>query len=250
MTNAYPRRAVLAWGLAGCLPVAARGPTGPAGAASTANPGGTALVTQLLRITGLTLAPGQLRDAPGAVGSVWVADTKGAGAPVRWSSGSGFHSPVFGADGRVWALQEEALVRFNAPGQEPVRIQRVPGALKLVGMSKGDLIVLMADPLHPLAALPPAGGALRMLALDPRSDAVRQMLSRMRGQARGTQRFTVGPQRQSREGISRRIEWHDIILQPRDGSAPVNISRCDGVDCLQPALDERGERLAYIRVDG
>jgi hypothetical protein len=211
------------------------------------------LIERLLRITGLALAPGQLRGPEDAVGSVWVVDVRGTTPPVRWTQASVYRSPVFAADGRsLYALQDDRLVRLDAPGRAPVALQRLPGVRKLVGLAEGELLLLRQDLRQPLAALPLAtpGAEPRLLPIDPDAEDARRLLGRMRGESRGTEQFTVGPQRQQREGTAGRIEWHDIVLQPRAGGAARNLSRSDGIDCAQPALDARAERLAYILADG
>jgi hypothetical protein len=88
-----------------------------------------------------------------------------------------------------------------------------------------------------------------VLALDLTSDDTRRLLSQMRGEARATEHFVVAPLPQSREGRSGMLEWQDIVLQPRDGSALRNLSRSGGSNCGQPALDPREERVAYVLAD-
>jgi hypothetical protein len=172
---------------------------------------------------------------------------------MRWSTGFSFRSPVFTADGLgLYALLDEQLYRLDGPGSRPVPLQRLSSVHKLVGLLDGELLLLRDELRQPLAALPlaPAAAVPRLLPIDADSDEARRWLGRIRGEARGTEQFVIGPQRQEREGLAGRVEWSDIVLQPRDGSLPRNLSRSGGLDCAQPALDARVERVAYVVVDG
>jgi hypothetical protein len=213
-------------------------------------PAKPSLIKRLLRITGLSLAPGQLKGPGDVNGSIWVAGLGGTEAPQRWSRRGGLHSPVFDAEGRsLYVLRGEELLRLDGPGREPVKLQVLQRAQKLVGLSDGELVFLRTDPRQPLGAWPLDGGAAHLLDVDLTSDETLRMLGQMRGESRGTDTFVIGPRQQSREGKSGPIEWLDIVLQPRDGSPARNLSRANGTDCGQPALDPRGERVAYVLVE-
>jgi len=209
----------------------------------------SSLLQRLKRITGIGLSPGQLRGSS-VRGSIWATGIGGDEAPVRWSRDGGLCSPVFDAEGsRLYVLRGEELLRLDAPGSEPVRLQRLERATKLIGVSDGDLVYLRSDAKQQLGAWPLDGGEAQPLALDLTNDENRRLLSQMRGEARATERFVVAPRQQSREGRSGMLEWQDIVLQPRDGSAPRNLSRSGGGNCGQPALDPREERVAYVLAD-
>lgn len=159
---------------------------------------------------------------------MWRISACGSWAPAETGA------PAHGLPARLLQRQRQRHaqafeLRLDGPGCEPVRLQRLARVLKLVGV---------------------AGGAPRILAFEPDTEQARSILGRMRGEARGTEQFVIGLQRQSREGMSGCNEWQDIMLQPRDGAPGRNLSRSDGIDCAQPALDARGERVAYILTGG
>ena len=75
------------------------------------------------------------------------------------------------------------------------------------------------------------------------------LLGRMRGQSRGHGEMLVMVQTQSRSGLSRTLEWTDIMTLPRRGE-PANLSRCEGLNCSQPALSADGARVVFVKADG
>lgn len=209
------------------------------------------LLERLLRISGLSAAPGQLRGPDPEPGSLWVV-TPGTGpaeTAERWTSASRYAWPVFAADGSLYALDGDSLVRITAPGLDPVRVQALPGVVKLVGFEPGapdELIVLRHDAAAPLAALALRSGALRTLALDLSNPKAQHLLGRMRGQDRGNAEWLLLVQTQSRRGLARTLEWTDIVALSRRGDAN-NLSRCDGVNCSQPALSVDGRRVVFVK---
>ena len=208
------------------------------------------LLERLLRISGLSAAPGQLRGPDPAPGSLWVV-TPGAGPAERWTSASRYAWPVFAADGSLYALDGDSLVRITAPGLDTVRVLALPGVVKLVGFEPGahdDLILLRHDTAAPLAALALRSGALRTLALDLGNAKAQHLLGRMRGQDRGNAELLLLVQTQSRRGLARTLEWTDIMALSRRGDA-ANLSRCDGVNCSQPALSADGRRVVFVKAD-
>lgn len=213
--------------------------------------GAETLLEKLLRITGLSAAPGQLREGEATPGSIWVCDIRG-GAPVRWTDGGGFRSPVFAiADGSVFAIAGQTLVRIPAAGAPPVALRSVPGLAKLVGFDSqapNELIVLMDDSTAPLAALSLVTGTLTTLPFDRGAPGQDRLLSQIRAQDRGRGDLRVLVRKQQRQGLSRTIEWTDVMVQLAPGE-PRNVSRCDGVNCSQPALSPDATRVVFVKAD-
>lgn len=213
--------------------------------------GAETLLERLLRISGLSAAPGQLRDGETAPGSIWVCEIGGA-APVRWTSSGGFRSPVFAAsDGSVFALADQTLVRVPAARVAPLALQPLRGVAKLVGFDIGapdELIMLMDDGAAPLAALSLVTGKLVTLPYDRRAPEQDLLLSQIRAQDRGRGDLRVLVRKQQRQGLSRTIEWTDIMVQQGPGE-PRNLSRCDGINCSQPGLSPDGARVVFVKAD-
>jgi hypothetical protein len=246
------RRALLATGLAALLPKRADAASDKAQerASDIAKTEETWL-DKLLRISGLSAAPGQLRDGETAPGSVWVVDARG-GDPVRWTRDGGYAWPVFGAgDGSVYALHGETLVRIAAALSAPQRLFALTGVDKLVGFdprAPDELIVLQGDRTAPLASLAMKTGARTALPLDRDAPAVQRLLGQIRGQGRGVGQNQVLVQKQRRQGLSRVVEWTDVLVQQGGGELR-NLSRCDGLSCSQPALAPDGAQVVFVKAD-
>ena len=46
--------------------------------------------------------------------------------------------------------------------------------------------------------------------------------------------------------IARKFGWTDVYVQ-RGTAVPVNVSVCDGVRCLEPALSPDGRKVAFVK---
>ena len=210
------------------------------------------MVEKLLRVSGLTASPAEMRgpgDEPEA-GDVWVVSP--GGAPAALTSGGGYRSPVFSPDGSVFALKGDAVVRV-APGSVAT-LQKVSGALKLVGFDgrNADEVVVLLDrggAGSPLGVLSLKSGKMATLPYDAKSDGERRMLVQIRGQERVYGDASVYVKTESKRGMTRAIEWTDVYLR-RGNQPPQNVSTCDGVNCGQPALSPDGRRVAFVKSGG
>jgi hypothetical protein len=207
------------------------------------------VLDKLLRIAGLTAAPGQMRSEEVGSGSIWVANLE-RGTVNRLTADSGYRSPVFSpADSSIVALKDDLLVRIPPEGGAPTAIQKVPGAVKLVGFDgkhPDEIVILLDGGSSPLAVLSLKDGKIRTLPYDTKSDAQRHILAQIRGQDRVYGTTSVYLKTERKQGLSRAIEWTDVYLQ-RDGSMPQNVSGCEGANCAQPALSPDGRRVAFVK---
>ena len=213
------------------------------------------LVQKLLRIAGLTAAPTQMRGPADEVepGNIWIAPAD-KGAAKALTTDGGYTSPLFSPDGRVYALKGGTLVRLPQETGAGVAVHKVPGAVKLVGFdgaNADDLVLLLDAPRagSPLGVLSLKSGRVTPLPYDAASEEQRRMLAQIRGQEREYGTTTVYTKTESRRGLARSLQWTDVYIR-RGTAAPRNVSTCDGVRCVQPALSPDGRGVLFIKAEG
>ena len=212
------------------------------------------LVDKLLRIAGLTAAPAQMRgpDEQVDAGRIWIANLeRRTVSPV--TPDGGYRSPVFSpTDGSIFALKGDTVVRIPPAGGQPTVLQRLTGAAKLVGfdgVNSDEIVVLLEGGNSPLAVLSLKTGTVAALPYDATSAEQRRMLAQIRGQERIYGTTNVYVKTESKQGLSRAVEWTDIYVR-RGAFPPQNVSRCDGENCAQPALSPDGRRVAFVKAGG
>jgi hypothetical protein len=210
------------------------------------------LVQKLLRIAGLTAAPSQMRGPGDEVdpGNIWIADLNRHTTKAVTNDG-GYRSPVVSSDGKIYALKGDTIVRMSLGGGAAAPVQKAPGATKLVGFENdsGDDIVVLLDAAaaaSPLAVVSLGSGKVTPWSYDPRSDDQRRIVAQVRAQDRVYGDTTVYAKTETKQGLSRNLEWTDVYIR-RGSGAPQNISRCDGDNCVQPALSPDKQSVAYVK---
>ena len=83
--------------------------------------------------------------------------------------------------------------------------------------------------------------------MTPRRMQQRRVLAQIRAQDRTYGETTVYTKTETKPGLSRPIEWTDVFVRRGSGS-PQNVSVCDGVSCVQPALSPDGRSVAFVKV--
>jgi len=173
-------------------------------------------------------------------------------APAALTAGGSYRSPVFFAgDATLLALEGENLVRVPLASGSPTRLRTVPGAVKLLGIDRSDgdrvlLLVAASDGNSELAALSLKTGKLARLPHERDDRDQRRLLSHLRGEDREYEGISLYLKTESKPGLGVSIEWADVYVK-RGNDPSVNLSRCDGADCRQPALSHDGRRVAFIR---
>lgn len=208
---------------------------------------------RLLRISGISASPSTLKG-PGddvETGQIWLAEV-GPKRTHGLTVGNGYRSPVFMPRGNdILALQGNDIVRLSSAGGEPKKLYAVSRATKLVGFSLDDpdkvLILTEHDAGHSgVGLLSVSTGKVTPFAYDPASSEDQHMIEHLRSWDRVYGNKSVYVKRQTKQDLSGTVEWTDIYLKAGD-EEPVNVSKCNGVNCGQPSLSAGGELLVFIR---
>jgi hypothetical protein len=213
------------------------------------------LLTKLLRVAGLTAAPSQMRGPAddAAVGNIWMVSIDRRDARALTTDG-GYRSPVFLPNGStVLALRESTIVRLGVSGRNAAPVPVKTGVAKLVGVDSAnasEVVVLLEAPDpsgSPLAAVSLQNGTVTALPFDASNEAHRRLLAQIRAQDRSYGDTTVYTRTESKPGLSRPVEWMDVFLK-RGAASPQNLSACDGVNCVQPALSPDRRSVVFVKV--
>ncbi|MBM3340992.1 MAG: hypothetical protein FJY56_02615 [Betaproteobacteria bacterium] len=209
------------------------------------------VLSRLLSSLGITDVPGQVRSG-GETASGDVMLWGGGAEPAQpLTTAGGYRSPVFGRKGEALALKGDTLVSIALAGGAMRELRALPGAIKLLGVNKDNpdelYVLLKHNGVLGLAAATRGGNTLTALSLDAATHKDQAQLAALQDDARdyGTTRLFLTTQ--SKRGITgRSVEWTDVFVS-RGNAAAQNVSRCDGRNCVQPALDLVTGQVLYLR---
>jgi hypothetical protein len=201
----------------------------------------------------ISYTPGALKSPAGASsGQIWIANLKNNSAHLLTSSGN-YRSPIFLAGSAdILALRGNDIVRIPSTGAEDTKLHSVEGVLKLVGAGGSDpnqvLALLRSEGgSHPrVAFLAVDTGVATELPYDPASSQDLQLVEDLQGWSRVSGENRIFVKRQTKESFAGTLEWTDVFLIAH-GQQPVDVSRCDGVNCGQPSLSQDGSLLVYVK---
>ncbi len=221
---------------------------------------------KFLRITGISATPstskeGQSEDA----GDIWVGEIGGV-SRLRLTSTGDYRSPVFSADGReVFALRGNPpaieLVRIGTSGgDEPITVRKAPRVTRLVAVDREEsnrLVVLTGEKGAPTDLAFLSIDSDRILSLRP-EPADKSYTDALALAARWDRRYavpgfpsvevTVRPTPGGEPKIPGAPPGTDVFVN-EEANEPVNLSRCRGDRCLQPALSPDGKLVAFVRIE-
>lgn len=209
---------------------------------------------RLLRVSGIADNPSTLKG-PEQVGSgqIWVVESGGMEAHGLTASG-GYRSPVFTPLRKsVVALKGTDIVRLRVSDGATERLYTINGIIKLVGFSRDDpdkVLVLTegASGRPHVGWLSMKTGRIAPTPYDTASSEDQRMLEHLRGWDRVYGGTSVYVNRLTKQSLSGPVEWTDVFL--KEGSDnPINVSRCEGVDCAQPSLSADGRLIVFVKVE-
>ena len=209
-------------------------------------------IDSVTKALGISKTPSAMRGESGIFdGDIRVVGIDGS-APAALTAGGGYRSPIFVADDTaVLALTGTHVVRIPLKGGTPMQLHAVPGAVKLLGVDQNDaqkilLLVETQERGSELASLSLKTGKIIRLPHERSDRNQRILLSHLRGEDREYKELSLYLRPESKSGMGGNIEWKDVYMK-RGTALPVNLSRCDGVDCRQPTLSHNRQRIVFIR---
>jgi len=227
-------------------------PPKPAPAPSAKQKAAPSFIDRVLKFLGISDSPGTLKS-PGddRSGILWVADL-GSRTTHAVTRDGGYRSPIFLPESNdIFALSGSDVVRIS-PSGEMKKLYAIAGLTKLVAGSTGNpdtLLILLtgnAGEHSRVGLLSVSTGKVTPLAFDPNSSADLQMVEDLEGWTRRYGDKQIYVRRQTKQALSGPVEASDVFLKAA-GQEPMNISRCNGVDCGQPCLSDDGRLLIFVK---
>ena len=232
----------------------AQSPNDTSKKAASTPPKSRSFIDRVLDFLAISYTPGAQKGPAPSVsdGQIWIAEVK-TGSTRALTTDANYRSPVLLAGGTdVLALRGSDIVRIPSSGGEGIKVHSAGGIVKLVGAGSRDprrILVLLRNESssHPhVGLLEVDTGTVTDLPYDPQSSEDLQMVEDLEGWSRSCADSRVFVKRQTKELLAGTMEWSDVFLVAH-GQPPVDVSRCDGVNCGQPSLSQDGSRVVYVR---
>lgn len=207
---------------------------------------------RLLRFAGISATP-SAQKAPGdeaGAGDIWLVQVNSSQA-LRLTRDGGYRSPIFLAgDEKIIALNGPDLMEISITGGEPKKLLCAKQVVKLVGANMDDpnsILVLMEDQSRSpgLGLLTLNDGSVTKIPREE-NEEYRKALTHAEGWERVYGTTKVFVKTEVKNDLVGTVEWSDVYLK-QEGSRPINISRCDGVNCGQPSLSQNRRSVAFIK---
>jgi hypothetical protein len=212
----------------------------------------TDLLSVLASFLGISATPSQMKGPDGAAvtGDIWVADAH-VGAGRQLTTDGDYRWPVFDPKGsRIVALRRSDILEIPLSGGPSKVLQSVPGIEKVIGFDRHSptrVLALKGSAKEQIVVVSLETGELTTIAYDPRSPASQALLAHLRGEERAYGATTLYVKAETKTDLTGAVlEWTDVFIKEA-GAAPRNVSRCDGVACMEPALSADGSIVAFVK---
>lgn len=204
----------------------------------------------LSRITGISVTPNMLRgDDPDFAGDIWIAELK-TNTQRRLTRTGRYRSPVFlPGETQLLALKDNTVVKLALDGGAEEPMASLSNAEKLVGASAaGTAVLFVAKDKEQIIVGVLDWQTKQITRLDYDQEADAKMIAHLRGWERvydgGSK--VLFTQTETKEVADKTVLWSNVYYRQGQQAAQ-NISRCDGVNCGQPALSTQARMVAYIK---
>jgi hypothetical protein len=208
---------------------------------------GDSFLAALLRFTGITVTPNQVRGSDSFMeGDIWLVHVGGteASEPRKITSDEVYHTPLWIPGSQsILAMKGDKLVRLNAHGHEEKTLHTLTDTTVLLGFDKNNptLVLVLQESLAGVLTL--ANGQITPLPYDKEKPEDRYGLDQLRSGFRDYGTAQVSIENQHRVGPQGHFKQSSTV-HIKLGKKDIPIS-CPSA-CSQPALAEDGRQLLFI----
>jgi hypothetical protein len=183
-------------------------------------------------------------------GDIWVVNAH-VGTHRQLTTGGNYRWPIFDpTESRIVALRQSDILEIPLSGGPPKVLQSVPDIEKVIGFdqhSPTHVLALKGSAKEQIVVVSLKTGELTTITYDPRSPANQALLVHLRGEERAYGATTLYVKAETKTDVTGAVlEWTDVFIKEAD-APPRNVSRCDGVSCMEPALSADGSTVAFVK---